>query len=282
MPVNINQFIAAGLDRIEWGVIASDGYLKGTAGTLANGADAGMGRLIGSKTADYQIPELERVNITGDDKRQGTFQFDSVEASAFTLEVAASDFNFAAKSQSTLVRTLTDKNLNILRPGTRTLTTMAMLLISQAKSKASGSSGQAGFHCLLLPRVEVTYLGPGGFNERGERAFRYSAVVNPTDKWPWGEALAENVDGDTEADAVEFFAENRVSMHTHVGDNADTALTLLYTPAAANGNKVIVWQDGVLRTYTTHYTVNTGTKVLTFVTAPGTGVVSVVLYEYLL
>ena len=283
MAVNISQFIAAGVDQVQWGVLDSTGYFMGTAGTLANGADAGMGLIVGTKTADYSIPDPVRNNATGDDRRLVTFQFDSQDPSAFTLEIAGPDMALIAKATGKSPRVLSDWDMGLLRPGSLTFSNICLLMASQAKSAESGSFGNPGFANMLLPRVEMLYQGRTGITEQGVHVAKFSCIVNPSDVWPWGEALTIAVDGDTQADGVEWFSENRVSMHAFAGDAADVAITLTYEPAAETTNKVKDWQAGTALVYGAgagKFTVVAATKILTYGTAPGAAVKNVVLYEY--
>jgi hypothetical protein len=281
MAVNINQFISAGLDRVYWGVLASDGYLKSTNGTIANGADAGMG-LLYANNADMTFPDANRVNIIANDTKLGTFTFQSTDSSAFTLELGANDLAFIAQAQGTKVAAYGDWNVGLMRPGTFTVTNLVLLLISQAQSYASGSVGSAGFHDVLLPNVTLTYQGKSGITSQGEQLYRFSAEADTVDKFPWGEALVDATHGDTKADAFEWFSENRICAHTHVGDGTDDKMILTYTPAEASGNKVQLWTAGVLKAYTTDYTVDVNTKTVTFGVGdiPAAGVVSVCFYEH--
>lgn len=281
MAVNISKFISAGLDRVYWGVLASDGYIKGTTGTIANGSTAGMG-LLYAASADMTFPEANRVNIVANDVKIGTFTFQSTDTSAFTLELGASDLDFIAKAQGSSVYTLEDWNMGVMRPGEYTVTNIVMLLCSQSQSYASGSIGVAGFHNILLPNVSLVYQGKSGISAQGEEAFQFSATVNTVDTLPWGQTVIDNDFGVTSADAFEWYSENRVCMHTHLGDGAEDEIVLTYTPAAASGAKVLLWTDGTLKVYTTDYTVNTSTKTVTFGAGdiPTAGQVSVCVYEH--
>ncbi len=278
MAVNIQQFAAAGVDQVQWGILDSDGYFMGTTGELTAGQDAGMGLIIGSKTADYSIPDPVRQNVTGDDRRLVTFQFDSPDPSAFNLEIAGPDFALIAAATGKAPRILEDWDMSLLRPGSLTFSNVCLLLTSQSKSLESGSFGSPGFAHMLLPRVEMMYQGRSGVTEQGVHVARFSCIANPTDTWPTGELLTIADDGDTQADGTEWYSENRVSMHAHVGNAADAAMTLAYTPAANSAAKVLNWQTGVQRTYTTHYS-TVGTA-FTFAAAPGASVKDIVLYEY--
>jgi len=278
MAYNISQWISAGVDRGQWAYRDSTGYMVGTASTLANGSDSGMGFLYVA-SAEYSVPEAEQVNINANDTRLGSFLFASSDASSFTLELGANDMAFIAAAQGTPIVTVGDWDMMQIRPGTLTFNNLILLLTSQAQSYESATVGAAGYRNLLLPNVRLTYLGATGMTVRGEQTYRFTAVVNAVSVLPWGTAFATVTDGSTTADGREFISQNRVSMHTHRGNASDTTLTLNYTPAANDGAKVYLWQDGVAKTYTTDYTVS-GTT-FTFASAPGAGVKSTILYEHI-
>lgn len=281
MAVNISKFISAGLDRVYWGVLGTDGYVKGVAGTISNGSDSSMG-LLYAASADMTFPEANRVNIVANDVKIGTFTFQSTDTSSFTLELGASDLDFIAKAQGSTVYTLEDWNIGVMRPGEYTVTNIVLLLCSQSQSYASGSIGSAGYHNILLPNVSLVYQGKSGISAQGEEAFQFSATVNTVDTLPWGQTVSDTDFGVTSADAFEWYSENRVCMHTHIGDGTDDEMVLTYTPAAATAAKVLLFTEGTALTYTTDYTANTGTKTVTFQAGaiPAAGEVSVCVYEH--
>lgn len=283
MAVNVEKLFSAGVDSVHAGLLNSTGLFSGQSASISNGGDSGPFVVIGAQSADISIPDLERVNVDGDDGRLGTFLFDSADESNFTFEAGGLDMAVAAATQGTVLRALGDWDVNLIRPGTRTPQQMCWIINSQAKSLESASTGVAGFRVTIIPRLELSYLGPSGQTSRNPHTYRYSAIINPSTTHAWGEALVEGTDGDTKMDAIEFYAENRVTMHAFVGDNSTDTVTLDYTPAGADTtNKVLVWKDGTQLTKTTHYTVNTGTKVLTFTAGniPDTGEEVVIVYEY--
>lgn len=76
-----------------------------------------------------------------------------------------------------------------------------------------------------------------------------------------------------------------------VGDNSETEFQLRkqYTSGAVTVNRIItkpvsgsisVYKDAVLQTVTTHYTVDTTTGIITFVSAPGLGAVITASFQF--
>lgn len=286
MAVNVEKFISAGVDTIHAGVLRPSGRFGG-AGSVANGADSGGFAMLGPKSADMTFPEMEKVNVTGGDGRLGTFLFDSETESGFTFESGVTDLALAAASQGTKLHTVGDWDVGGIRPATRTPIQMWWVINTQAKSQDSGTVGDAGWH-ILMAKLQISYLGPGGISERNPHVSRYSAVIDPSSNYPWGTALSVANNGATALDVFEFFAENRVGIHVYVGDSTNgtdgtATFTLDYKPAGDHStDKVMVWKDGVLQTATTHYTVTTATSTISLTAGarPLAGEEVVVVYEY--
>lgn len=286
MAVNIKQMISAGLFSIQAGVLRTSGRFGG-AGGVANGGDSGGFFLAGPQSADMTFPEMERVNVPGGDGRLGTFLFDSDTESGFTFESGVTDLDLAAASQGTKVHTIGDWSIGGIRPAFRTPVQMWWVINAQAKSQASGSLGAAGWH-VLIAKFEISYLGPGGVSNKNPHASRYSAIIDPSDIYPWGLAINETNNGTTSLDVFEFFAENPVALHLYVGDSTNgtdgtASFTVDYTPAGDDTtNKVLAWKNGTQMTKTTHYTVTPSTKTIALEAGhrPLAGEEMVVLYEY--
>lgn len=269
---NIEKFISAGFDMAQYAVVDSSGYMKGITGTIAANGTAAMGRVFGAKTADVQVPEADRVPITGDNGLLGTFLFPSIEPISFNMEVGQSDFVLSAKAQGTNVYDIGPYyKWNMLAPSDPTFEDFMLLLTSNAQSKETGQQG-SGYHHVFLGNVQLTYLG-AAFNERAERTFSYSVVTNPFTAYPWGQSLDANVEGTAEVQAMEFFSENRVAIQTYIDDGAAGTFTLDRTPVDAQ--HVLAWRNGS----SLSVTVNTATRAVTF-SAGTSGDVIVVLYEY--
>lgn len=286
MAVNVKKFVSAGVSVVHAAVLRSSGRWGG-AGNVANGEDSGGFALLGPKSVDITFPDLDRVNVTGGDGKLATFMFDSETESGFTFESGATDLALAAASQGTKVHAVGDWDIGVLRPAGRRPVQMWWVINSQGKSQESGSVGDAGY-AVLMTKLQVSYLGPGGISERNPHVSRYSAVLDPTDKLPWGAAVTIGNHGTSGAEGFEFFAENPIAIHLYVGDSTNgtdgtTSFTLDYTPAGDHStNKVRVWKNGAAQTPTTHYTVTPATKTVNLVAGvrPLAGEELVVVYEY--
>lgn len=285
MAVNVKKFISAGADIAFYGTLDSTGYFIGGTGTApVAGNQDGLPALVldGIKNAPHSVVEPETVTVTGDNTALGQFQFEPAELASFVVEVGTQDLTFEALCQGTAVHDDGDLSISVIQPGAASYRDMCLLISSEAQSRAAGSKGTGLFHHLLIPSCTIVPMARDGFQERAPAAFRYKVQVNAVDQYPWGLALSEANNGTTESSGFYVTSENRIAIHAFTGDGIETAFNLDYTPAEASGDKCLVYVGGVKQTYTTAYTVNTSTKILTFETGsiPASAAKIVVVYEY--
>lgn len=280
MPVNSELMSAAGFARIDWGVIVDELFNGTTSTALANGADASAAHLLGADNLTLQPNAPNRVQIPGDDGVIAQFLFEPTELPSGDLVIGAFDANFAAQAQGSKVYADGDFDVSVLGIADVQYADIVLIVQSQAKSLHSGNTG-SGWYVKMYPAVNVLPMGDAGLSNQGAMNFTHAIVANKFSTLPWGVQLSDTNHGTTQAISYgPFFSENRVMLHVFVGDGSETTVTLAKTPAAANGNKVKVWEDGVAQAYTTDFTVNAGTRVLTFASAPGAGTISVIRYEW--
>ena len=279
MTTAVDQFNSAGLAHIFWAVNNSAGYPCGTAGTLANGSDASMGELVGPESLNLALQQPRQVSIPGSDGVQAIYFFEPETLPNGQMVLGNIDLTLWAKSQGTKVYADGDFDVVIGQPDSPTYANLTIMTLSQAKSAQSGSVGNAGFMVKIYPRCQIIPIGDSGLSNATGSNFTHQIIANKFDTLPWGAALGTTNHGTTKGAVYgPFYSENRVMLHTHIGDGSDTTLTLAKTPAATNGNKIKLWQDGTAKTYTTHYSAS-GTT-FTFVSAPTAAMASVVRYEY--
>lgn len=281
MTTNIEQFASAGVDRAYWARNNSSGYAMGPTGTLANGADASFSRLLGVQSFGVTLQDPRRINIEGDDGVQGVFFFESAELPSGDLVLGVLDVNFYAQGQGTRVYADGDFDVVVGQPSGATYNQISIITNSQAQSKMSGSSGQAGWMGKQYPKVQVVPKGDAGLSSAAGTNFTHALIVNKSDKMWWGQSFTAANHGATEAAVYgPYYSEYRVCGHTHVSDASDLTFTLGYLPAAANGNKVKLWRNGTALDYTTDFTVNASTGVVTLVAAGSAGDIVEVRYEH--
>lgn len=278
MTANIEQFTSAGVEEAWWARNSSAGYPMGATGSLTNGSDASMQRLLGVNSVNLNLQQPRQVNVPGDDGVQSIFLFKPEVLPSGDLVLGVFDVNFFSQAQGTNVYADGDWDMVIGQPDAITLSDMTLMTISQGKSKMSGSSGQAQWMVKIYPKVQVVPLADAGISNAAATSFTHALIANPSSTTPWGTLISAAFTSVTEGAVLgPFLSEGRPLIHVHVGDGSDTTLTLAKTPTAANGNKVKLWQNGTAKTYTTDYSVS-GTT-FTFAAAPGAGVVSVIRYE---
>lgn len=242
MATNVKQFIGAGFAMAQW-ARTSGPYPYGTTGSLSQGTGAELARLYGVKTADISIPEPDVVTITGDDGPLGIFTFPPTDLPSFVLEVGQVDYTIASATQNTNIYTIGNYyDIQLQQPNDPQFNDVMLVFTSQAKSKESGSDGESGWHHLIAPKAQMSYLGTA-FNERGEQTFRYQVVINKFSRYPWGQQLNVNAEGTTSAALFEWFTERRVTFFTRIQSGAGGSIVLERTPSAAN--RVMAWRDGV-------------------------------------
>lgn len=270
------QRIGAGYDRTEWGLVNTAGLVYGTS---LNGPTAGdangepMKRLRGSRTLPVTIPEPERVPVTGDNEVLAAFQFPGGELPNGILEVAVNNMDFNAIAQGTKVRTMGGYSMGSLAPNGNVYPTMCLNLLRQTSKQDAGETGLTGWEGVWIPRCTLTPLN-AEITERTFNPYRYAVNINPSDRAMLGYSFTEGIDGATSMAMMDFEGDYPPHQDNWKGNAVRTAFTLSYTPVTATD--VMVALNGVLQTYTAHYTV--AGNVLTMLTAPGSNIVLNSLY----
>lgn len=279
MTNNVEQFNSAGIERVLWAMNSAAGYPYGTAGSIANGGDAGMGRLIGTQNINLPLQPPRQVPISGDDGPIAMYFFAPETLPSGDLVLANIDLNLWAKSQGINVYADGDWDVTIGQPDNPTFNQLNLITTAQAKSAMSGSVGNAGWMTTFYPRVQIVPIGVQSQSNAAASNFSHQLIANRFDRLPWGSTLSVANQGTTGgAQYGPFYSENRVALHTHVSDASDVAFTLTYTPAAATAAKIKVYRNGTLLTITTDWSVSGST--ITLVAAGSAGDVVVCRYEY--
>lgn len=263
MPVNVKEIIAAGFDYALVALLDGDGYPMGLAGSLSNGAGVGLQIMKGVQTANLNVPAAERITISGQNRPQGTFIFPPNEFPSFDIETSILNMDQAAAFEDQLVRDVGSMSIHPISGDTVYYRDALIWLLSQATSKEAGSDGLSCVYGLLGPRAKVAYLGPGSFQERTGRTFRMAVSLNPTSKYPWGEALTVEIDGANSAPLFETTTEYWPGLYVFQGDGVEDEITLDYVPDGDHtSEKIKVWTEGEILAATTDYTVTPATKLV--------------------
>jgi hypothetical protein len=276
---NIAQLIAAGFARGQVAKLNSGGYPMGLTGTLSAGSSVGLYDIQGVQNANVQIPQAEKTTVMGNNQVMAAFLWKPGDTPEWDMDCAVIDMDLAAAAENVKVRDLDKWSIHPIAAEDLVYDTMMLLLSTNAQSKDSGSDGLDLWYHVLIPRVQMAYLGPAGLTMRGENLARYHCIVSPTSLLPWGESMSLDNEGTTRAPILEWISEYKLSIDTIALEAATAQITLAYTPAmdaVTAGSGILGFSDGSPITLTS---VDPGTKVVDF-TGPGEST-GVFLYEHL-
>lgn len=276
------QYIGAGTKYLFAGTVDSSGNLVSGSSTTAPtaGNSSSMRRIVGIQQAGLAVPDPDIVVVPGDDSVLGNFDFDSDSPNSFTIQKGAFDMTFDALAQGTNVYTLGDVNFGVLRPDDSSYPDICWILQGRISSKDAATAGAQGWGGVIVPRTTVRPLGRDSFNTKTAAADRLFVTAQVATQFPYGVTFNNNTIGADAAPYVPFTASYPMHMVRATGDNTALVVSLPYTPAAADANKVIVVVNGVVQLYTTNYTVSIANKTVNFVTSPATSAVIEILYQF--
>jgi hypothetical protein len=283
MTANVETFSIGASTYLFWAK-RNGNYPYGATGTIANGSDSGMPRYTGFASLALTVADAPIEPIIADGGVIGQFIGTPLEIISGAMVARGADLNFHAAASGLSIYADGQHDAIMWSQTCNTYGNLAMVINSKAKSLASGSLGESGWYVTEVFNVEVQPK-PASLDGTSFAAkdLNYVLSVNQVDTELNGVSFANGTNyGAKKAYARTYWSEYPVHYHTHIGDNSDTTLTLSYTPAADSTNKVKVWQAGTALTYGAGAgnVTNSGTTV-TFGTAPGAGVVSIIRYEFL-
>jgi hypothetical protein len=275
-----------GSDHVWFGVLDSASVLAGTTGTVANGADAGMGRLNGVESVGYNVPESRVVGIPGDNGLKGAMLIPPNTPPEGSIVTSIADLTFQTQAQSLTTRTLGDTVTQMIGPSCPVYKSICLIVNSPALDHTAGNVGAPGFHSYVFFKNQIQPRGAESIQNGNAATFPHRMVGTYADKAFWGESLPASSGWGTLSGLILDLGWSPYpwTAHRYTGDNSTTSFTSDETPAAADGNSTLLWQAGTLLVYGSgagKYEVVTATKTWTFGTAPGTGVKAVALYRYI-
>lgn len=280
MATGVNSFATLGLKIVYWAT-KNGAYPNGTSATaLANGSAAGMGRLSGVSGLSVTEPDSPVISALANNGVLVQFIGEPQELPSGTLTQQALDQTFAAVATGVKVHTEGDYEYLPGFPACFNYADLMLLVNAPAKSTEPATFGQAGWEVTeyFLLNAQAKSGGDKQTNTISELAS--PLILNRVGTLPSGVAITTAAYGTTQMAKRVYWSEYPITYHVLVGDGTVTAVTLNETPAGANGNRVQVWQDGTALAYTTDFTVNVGTKTLTFAAAPGAGTKNVIRYAH--
>lgn len=277
------QYSAVGSQHTWFGVLDSAGYLAGTTGTVANGADAGMGRLNGVESVNLNVPEARAVVIPGDNGIKGTLLIQSNNAPEGAIVTTVADLTYETQAQSLSTDSIGNATTQLLGPQCPTFKPLCHIVNSPALDQTPGNVGAPGWHAYIFLKNQVQPRSADNIQNGNAFNFPHRIVATYADTAFWGDDLLTGYDSTTGLIIDMGWTAYPWTAHRFTGDNSTTSITLDETPAGESANVVIVWNSGTKLTYGAgagNYQVTASTKTVTYGTAPGTGVKSVILYQY--
>jgi azurin len=283
MTTNIKNYAVGVTEDVRYARRSTSGIPEGTTGALAQGADQGMLRHKGFASLTDTPATAESVPITGDGGNLGTMFSRSIDNSTGTITFNAIDQTFQGVAEDLSVYSDGDhEKIGIDDSSCAELNDLSMIINSRATSLETASLDEKGWEVieyfnLTAEKTDHSTSGteftaqPQGYN----LTFTHASLDMD------GVTISNTNYNRTKLRGVRYWSENPVNRHTLIGDGVATTVTLDETPAAENGDKVKVYIDGTAKAYTTDYTVNATTKVVTFVAAPGADEEVVIAYEFI-
>ena len=277
--INSNAYSVLGVQYTFWAALSGT-YPMGVTGTIANGGSAGMGRLRGVQDVNITMPLGETVYVPGDNGTATSFKTQPKELPSGTMTLGVLDQIFAGKSNGMAIYAEGDWDELGDGPACYNFSDICLVFNSPANAQESGNLDEAGWVVTEVYKIQnqaaiLAQMQSGAAVTFPNNITCKRATANLT-----GRAFSAANDSSTSLVVKQYMSDYPVTYHTYIGDNSATTVTLNETPAAASGTAVQYWLAGVKKTYTTDYSVNTSTKVVTFVAAPGTAAKAIIRYKF--
>ncbi len=291
MAENIRRVEKAGVARAYYYNLNSQGIFIGTETTFSDGDGVALpGRIKGIKTAEFPIPEVNRVPVTGDDDLLYEFIFPPTTAPSGTISAGAEDLTFEALIQGTSIFVEGAWDLGVAYPADLAFGTRGLHIISRAASDDDGVTVSEGYWNRIIPAVTLSPQGESGASEQGAISTNYGMVINRASRLPYGRPFSNADFGTTRAGYVKFWSENLVKIEAFAGDDPAVAnLVLSETPAGDHTTDkvaVFLWDVATAtmtkKVATTDFTVTTGTRTVALQAGDelADGDIGIVVYEH--
>lgn len=250
-----------------------------TTSTLSAGSIRGSYPFIGIQQMPTGIPEGEPVPIPGDDTVLGSILFDSDAPREFLMNFGQGDQTLDALLQGTLVSSEGRTSIGLIDPSHPVYPTVCLIVQSRSIKRDVGQAGQAAWSGFIYPVVQIQPLNRETFQGRTAGSYRYKGVAQVAGHRPWGVTIADNVDGDDGAYAIEFKSANPLTMDAFTANGVTTSWVLNKTPVATTPTSEAV-RPYIERVLSVPTTVTPSTKTIVQPSAYVTGNRGVILYEY--
>lgn len=278
----INELSANGIEYGYW-YVRNGAYPYGTTGSIAQGASAGGGRVTGLKSIEVTEPGVERLYPTGNNGTLGvTFMLQPNTLPTGSMTMGGLDQTFVAKSNGVILDTWAGWDVLGFGPACYNFSQMMFILNSPARSLEAATLNEKGWVVTVLLNVENFATTMPTMTERALMEWANSLAFSKSSTLPWGTPFTTLDNASTHFVGVQFSSDYPVTAHTFVADGTATIFTLDLTPVAASSDAVMVVKNGAVAplVYTTAYTVNTTTRVVTLEAAGSAGDKYVVFYKH--
>jgi hypothetical protein len=283
MTTNVKNYAVGATEKLHYGQRHSGGYPAGLTGTIAAGSDQGMLTYKGFAAFNETPATAENIPIQADAGNLGTMFSRAIENSEGTLTFNAIDGDFQALAEDLTVFSDGDREKVGIDDSCTVLNPLSLIINNHATSLEAASLNEKGWEVVEIYKTTAEKTDdatsgteftaqPQGYNLTFENV---SVDLNAA-------TISNTNYGRTSLRGQRYWAENPVIRHVFIGDGVTTTLVLDETPAAEDGDKVVMYTDGVKDTYTTDYSVVAATKTITFVVAPVSNAVVVIDYEYVI
>lgn len=252
-------------------------FCGGTPSLPTAGQSSGMREVLGVKTVALTTPEPESVQSTGDDILIAEFEFDSITARRYLIDVAVYDMQLEAYLQSSNVVSRAGGDWGVGDVDETPTINIALIHQSRAVKYDANNKGQKAWQGVAVPLASGRSLGRVSYDERGAAVYRLSVVSQLTSYSIWGETLADTW-GKHGARQMPFRSDYPYHIVSMIGDNSETDVTLDHRP-------VDVARSAAFRDQGIPLTINSVNRATrpytaTLSAAPGTNVPVVVPYQY--
>jgi hypothetical protein len=281
---NVQRYIAAGFQRLDFHQLDSSGLPAGITGVVTAGATGvAAGRITAVKTMNVNIPASEAVPVTGDNVLQGTFQFQNVSPRTFDVEFAEDDFADRQSFQGIKPRNIGNFSFSGRDVSPFSLNNLLLIGVANASAQAVGVRGLGMYAGIFANRAQMSVRGRNNFVERGAASYLGTVTLNSSDSYPWGETYSVTNEGYLQSFVEDWTLAYPVTCHRWTQSSGVTVFNLGETPASTSLNDVLVYvidTNGIPTRKTTGVTIDATAKTLTFSVAPTDAYSIVAWYGY--
>lgn len=286
MTAGVRQYIKKETIAVYYAVKDSTGvYPYGSTGSISNGAGAMMAQAVGFTDLTVNRPAPAAKNLVYDGGVGTTYYPRPVEGVTGTKNLIILDEDLSAVVNSSIVFTEGQHDIELKTNKCYSVTNLALVVVSRAESRESGSEGEEGFVIEEYLNVRAFQLEPGNSGNPGDdpRPIPYQLIFEEPTTMLNGVAISNATHGHGRGYKREYWSENPVIYGAFVGNNSATTFSIpaAYAPVAEAASAIQNWADGSELTYgASAGNFNVSGQTLTFVTAPADGVVNIFKLEY--